>query len=133
VLVINGEDSGIEIKRRIWAFCLAYANKIPVQSPARLIVAGANDQQVQRLSFLTAERNISTLDQSGFQVLESALAALQPDLLILDPLVAFCGGGNMNDNAVMAQVIRELKRLATKFDCAISVVHHTRKRWRRRR
>ena len=33
----------------------------------------------------------------------------------------------MNDNAVMALVIRELKRLATKFDCAVLVVHHTRK------
>jgi hypothetical protein len=127
VLVINGEDSDIEIRRRIWAFCSAYANKIPVQSPAQLSVAGANDQQVQRLSFLTTDRNFSTVDQNGFQVLESALTALGPDLLILDPLVAFCGGGNMNDNAVMAQVIRELKRLATKFDCSILVVHHTRK------
>ena len=91
-------------------------------------MAGADDPRVQRLSFLeTTDRNFSMLDQSGFQVLESALEALQPDLLVLDPLVAFCGGGNMNDNAVMAQVIRELKRLATKRDCAVLVVHHTRK------
>ena len=127
-LFINGEDGSTEIERRIWAFCMAHANKIPVQSPDRLFVAGANDARVQRLSFLrTTDRNFSMLDPNGFEILESALEALRPDLLILDPLVAFCGGGNMNDNAVMALVIRELKRLATKFDCAVLIIHHTRK------
>ena len=67
------------------------------------------------------------VDRSGFEVLEFALEALRPDVLVLDPLIAFCGGGNMNDNAVMSLVIRELKRLATKFDCAVLIVHHTRK------
>ena len=128
VLFINGEDGGSEIQRRVWAFCLAHAHKLGGQNLDRLYVAGANDARVQRLSFLqTIDRNFSTLDRSGFEVLESALETLHPDLLVLDPLVAFSGGGNMNDNAVMAQVIRELKRLATKFDCAVLIVHHTRK------
>ena len=49
------------------------------------------------------------------------LLSITPDVLMLDPLVAFCGGGNMNDNTVMSQVIRQLKRLAAKFDCAVLV------------
>jgi hypothetical protein len=127
-LFINGEDGGAEIQRRVFAFCLAHADKIKGQKLDRLYVAGADDGRVQRLSFLeTTEKNFSRLDRSGFEVLESALEALHPDLVVLDPLVAFCGGGNMNDNAVMAQVIRELKRIATKFDCAMLIVHHTRK------
>jgi AAA domain len=127
VLLINGEDGGIEIQRRIWALDLAYAHKNIGQNLERLYVAGANDRRVQRLSFLQSDRNFSTLDQSGLEVLESALDALRPDVLILDPLVVFCGGGNMNDSSVMSQVMRELKRLATKFDCAALIVHHTRK------
>ena len=128
VLYINAEDGGTEIERRVWAFCLAHAHKITGQNLDRLYVAGADDPRVQRLSFLrTTDKNFSLLDRSGFEVLESALEALRPDVLILDPLVAFCGGGNMNDNAVMALVIRELKRLAAKFDCAVLIVHHTRK------
>ena len=128
VLFINGEDSGTEISRRILAFCLAHANKLAGQNLDRLYVAGATDPRVQRLSFLqTTDKNFSVLDRSGFEVLEAGLEALRPDLLILDPLVAFCGGGNMNDNAVMSLVIRELKRLAAKFDCAVLIVHHTRK------
>jgi hypothetical protein len=128
VLSINAEDSGTEIQRRISAFCLAHANKIAGQSLDRLYVAGATDPRVQRLSFLRiTEKNLSVLDRSGFEALEAALESLRPDLLILDPLVAFCGGGNMNDNAVMSLVIQELKRLAAKFDCAVLIVHHTRK------
>ena len=91
-------------------------------------MAGADDERVHRLSFLrTTDRNFSSLDKSGFEVLEGALAALRPDAVILDPLIVFCGGGNINDNALMAQVLRELKRLAAKSDCALLVVHHTRK------
>ena len=128
VLFINGEDGSTEIRRRIWALCLAYANKNIGQHLDRLYVAGANDPHVQKLSFLrTTNSTSSMLDMSGFEILESALDALRPDVLILDPLVAFCGGGNMNDNSVMSQVMRELKRLAAKFDCAILIVHHTRK------
>ena len=46
---------------------------------------------------------------------------------MLDPLVVFCGGGNMNDNAAMALVMQRLKGLAVKYNCAILVVHHTKK------
>jgi hypothetical protein len=52
VLLINGEDSGTEIMRRVWAFYLAHAHKIPGQNFDRLYVAGADDARVQRLSFL---------------------------------------------------------------------------------
>jgi AAA domain len=128
VLFINAEDGGAEITRRVLAFCLAHAGKIAEQSPDRLYVAGADDPRVQRLSFLRAtETNFSALEQEGFAVLASSLEELHPDLLILDPLVAFCSGGNMNDNAVMAQVIGRIKSLAAAFDCAVLIVHHTRK------
>ena len=79
VLFINGEDGGAEITRRILAFCLAHAHKIAVQSPARLYVAGANDPRVQRLSFLrTTDKNFSSLNQSGFEILGAALGSTAP-------------------------------------------------------
>jgi AAA domain len=110
----------------MWAF--ARAHQLGEQPPDRLYVVGADDAWIQRLSFLrTNERNASLLDSSGFEALDSALDATRPDVLILDPLVVFCGGGNINDNAAMAQVMRRLKSLAVKYDCAILIVHHTRK------
>ena len=126
VLYINAEDSGIEMRRRIWALCLKH--NIAEQDLNRLYVAGTDNSRVQCLSFLrTIEKNSSVLDQSGFEQLEGFIIALQPDLIVLDPLVALCGGGNINDNAAMSLVMQKLKRLAINYDCAVLIIHHTRK------
>ena len=84
---------------------------------------------MQRISFLTTnEKGASTLNQSGLDALQRALDALHPDVIVLDPLVSFCGGGNMNDNAVMSLAMRKLKEIAAGHnDCAVLIVHHTRK------
>jgi hypothetical protein len=125
VLYVNGEDSATENSRRIWAFCLKHG--LSEQDIKNLSLIGADDWRTQKLSFLRTQGNASVLDQNGFDFLEELLGAIRPDLLVLDPLVSFCGGGNVNDNAVMAQVMRALKRLANKFNCAILILHHTRK------
>ena len=79
------------------------------------------------MSFLRVSERATVLNEDGFNCLLGALETLRPDLIVLDPLVVFCGGGNMNDNAVMSLVMRRLKALAVSFDCAMLVVHHTRK------
>ena len=124
-LYINGEDSGTEMRRRIYAFCLKHG--LTEQDICRLRMAGADDWRVQRLSFLRTEKGNSHLDESGLAHLEGLLESVRPDVVVLDPLVAFCGGGNINDNAVMALLMRALKRLACQFDCAVLIIHHTRK------
>jgi RecA-family ATPase len=78
-------------------------------------------------SFLRTEKGNSVLDHDGVAHLESLLSEVRPAVLVLDPLVVFCGGGNLNDNAAMSLVLRALKRLANRFDCAILILHHTRK------
>ena len=79
------------------------------------------------MSFLRVSERATVLNKDGFNCLLGALETLRPDLIVLDPLVVFCGGGNMNDNAVMSLIMRKLKALAVKSDCAMLVVHHTRK------
>ena len=126
VLYFNAEDSRTEIERRLWAFCRQH--NVAKRDIGRLYVAGADDARVQSLSFLSMnEKGATRLDAAGFSVLEFAFQSLRPDLLVLDPLVVFCGGANMNDNAVMSLVMRKLKALAANYDCAILIVHHTRK------
>lgn len=126
VLLVNGEDGGEEIQRRVWAYCLAH--NIGEHELARLYVAGVDDPRVQKLSFLqTNEKGHSQLDASGIDQLRAALQILSPDVVVLDPLVAFCASGNMNDNPSMSLVMRGLKGLAAEFECAILLVHHTRK------
>lgn len=125
-LVINGEDSTDEIRRRTYAFCLAHG--VPERDLSGLTVVGADDGWVHQLSLLkTNEKGMSSLNQGGIDALQLALDELHPDVIVLDPLVSFCAGGNMNDNAVMSSVMRKLKEIAARYKCAILIVHHTRK------
>jgi hypothetical protein len=123
-LYINAEDSGIEMRRRALAFCQQHN----ITALDQLYIAGTDDPRVRGLSFLSpAGQHSSVLDQAGLAHLDNLLASLLPDLVVIDPLIALCGGGNVNDNAAMALVMREIKRLAIKFNCSILIVHHTRK------
>jgi hypothetical protein len=124
-LYINAEDSGDEMLRRAFAFCLKHG--VAERDLARLLIAGIDHPQVRDLSFLQAAEKQSALDLAGFNRLGALLEALRPDLLVLDPLTPLCGGGNTNDNAVMSLVFRALKGLAIKYSCAILIVHHNRK------
>jgi AAA domain len=47
-LYLNGEDSSIEMRRRIWAYCLRH--HVAEQDLGRLLVAGADDGRVQRVT-----------------------------------------------------------------------------------
>lgn len=125
-LYINAEDNGAEMLRRACAFCQQH--NITEQELDRLYMVGAEDLQVQGISFLRASGASSfILNQAGFAQLDSLLASLTPDLIILDPLIALCGGGDLNNNALMALVLRELKKVAIKYNCAILIVLHTNK------
>jgi hypothetical protein len=125
VLYVNGEDSTPENLRRLWGFSLQHG--IVEGDIKRLKLLAADDYRTQQLSFLRLERGASVLDDRGLEFLSRLLEAIRPQVLVLDPLISFCGGGNANDNAVMALVMRALKRFAAKFGCAILVLHHTRK------
>jgi hypothetical protein len=125
VLYLSAEEGSAEITRRINAFCQQH--NISEQEIARLSVAAASDARVQSMSFLGVNGvGPTALNEGGFKSLQSALEQLRPDLLVLDPLVVFCGGGDMN-GTIMSLVMRKLKALAVRFDCAILIVHHTRK------
>jgi AAA domain/Primase C terminal 2 (PriCT-2) len=123
-LYINGEDPYEELERRIHAFDLKHG--ITEQELDRLIVYGNDDWEAQMLSLLRTQDKTSVIDDNGIAHLQRLIEEFRPDLVVIDPLINFCGG-NINDNAVMGMVMRALKGLATKFDCAIMVVHHTRK------
>lgn len=124
-LYINAEDSGTEMQRRIWAFCIQH--NVAESDLDRLLLLGADTAATQSISFLRTDKGASVLDLNGLAAFEAALSECRPDVVVLDPLVALCGGGNLNDNASMSLVLRALKRLATSFDCALLVLHHTRK------
>jgi AAA domain len=125
VLYINAEDSRVEMLRRLWGLCIEYG--ITEQDLTGLTILGADDWDTQRISFLRMEKTACLLDQSGIEIFDTLLDRERPDLVIVDPFVSLCAGGSMNDNSAMALVMRAIKRLAAKYDCANLIIHHTRK------
>lgn len=125
VLYINAEDCRDEMTRRIWAAAIRHS--VPEAALSTLALLGADDWQVHRLCFLNSDRHGQTLNQSAFDALDGFVCDSKAEIVVLDPLIAMCGTGNMNDNAVMGTVMRSLKLIAQRNRAAFLVLHHTRK------
>lgn len=125
VIYINAEDSRDEVLRRVWAVGLLHS--VTASDLSGLQLLGTDDWQVQGLTFLSNERFGQAVNQAGLDIFETILQAHRPDLVVLDPLIALCGTGNMNDNAAMGSVMKSIKKIAGKFKAAMLILHHTRK------
>jgi hypothetical protein len=93
----------------------------------RLFILGNDRWQVQKLNFLRPDGRNAVIDEESFAVFEQLVSAQKFSAVVIDPLVNFVGVGNMNDNAVMAQVMRRFKQLAAKYNFAGCMVDHNAK------
>jgi hypothetical protein len=122
VWYVNGEDPLEEIERRIAAICLQH---------------GITREDLSGWLFINSGRDNEILlaqdSKDGVQVGTAKIAELRRaiienriDVIILDPFVAFHAVSE-NDNRAINVVCRQLAMLAEETNCAIEVVHHTRK------
>ena len=127
MLFINGEDGGTEIERRVLAFCLAHAHKLAGQNLDRLYVLEQMTHGSNAYHSCGQQKKFFNSRPEGFEVLKSALEALRPD--VIDTRSARCVLWRRQHERQRGDGagIRELKRLATECDCAVLIVHHTRK------
>lgn len=118
----NGEDPQDELTRRIMAICLHY---------------GITKDELDGWLFVNSGRDtpivLASDDRSGFKVatpvrhqLISEVRRLEVDVLIVDPFVA-CHRVSENDNARIEAVVSEWMHVADAGNCAVELVHHTRK------
>jgi hypothetical protein len=68
------------------------------------------------------------LDDANILKIEEAVANVKPDLIIIDPIVAYIGAGtDMNQANKVRAPMQRLQILAAKFKCAVVVVRHLNK------
>jgi AAA domain len=79
------------------------------------------------MSLLRAAGSAPTLNQPGWQALESELDRTKPDILIIDPLVCLMGGVDGNNNSAAAMLMGRLVEVAAKRRIGVIVAHHTAK------
>lgn len=75
---------------------------------------------------MTGRCDLDLLDGPSYDLLSQAIGDQDPDLLIIDPIINF-SSADENDNAEMRKLLRLVDALGARHDCAIILVHHTRK------
>ncbi|MDH2329102.1 AAA family ATPase [Cereibacter sp. SYSU M97828] len=122
VLIINLEDAKDEMDRRI-AAAMAHFGITSEDIGGRLHLASAGADF--RLASQTTSAGL-TLNEKAFDALRQQILSRQIDVITIDPFIS-CHQISENDNVGIDFLAKELARLAAECNCAIEVVHHTRK------
>ena len=122
VLYINSEDGTDELQRRFIA--QAQHHTLTSADLKNIMIRGVDTPGHETLTI--GDESAPRVNEAGITALDQIITKACAEIVILDPLGTFCPA-ELNDNGVMGQVVLRLKRLAKKHNCAILVVHHTRK------
>lgn len=118
----NLEDPLDELERRITATMLHHGIK-PEALGGRLF---ADSGRERGLCTATQTRDGATINAPEVAALVEEITARRIDVLIVDPFVS-SHQVNENDNGAIDLVAKEWGRVAELGNCAIELVHHTRK------
>lgn len=118
----NLEDPLEETARKIQATAICYELS-PDDIGRRLFVDSGRDQS---LVVATGSKNGTTIVRPVIDSLIHEVIDRQIDVLTIDPFVS-CHEVSENDNQAMDMIAKEWAKVADKGNCAVHLVHHTRK------
>jgi hypothetical protein len=118
----NLEDPLEETQRKIQAAAIHYELD-PDDIGDRLMVDSGREQ---KLVIAKTERNGAVIVQPVVNSLVEEIIKHQIDVLVIDPFVS-CHEIAENDNSAMDMVLKEWGKVADLGNCAVHLVHHTRK------
>lgn len=122
VWIFNLEDPRDELDRRIIAACIHHG-LTAADLGDRLFRDSGRDRG---LCIAEQVRDGFTIVRPEADALEAALRRRRIDVLKVDPFVS-SHRVNENDNGAIDAVAKEWARIADRCDCAIELIHHTRK------
>jgi hypothetical protein len=122
VWIYNLEDTRDELERRIIAAMQHHA-VAPQEVNGRLYVDTGRERA---LSTAIQTRDGIQIIKPEMEALAQEIAAREIDVLVIDPFVS-SHQVSENDNGAIDLVAKEWARLADHCNCAIELVHHTRK------
>lgn len=117
IVIVNGEDDMDEQRRRFFA-----AMSVQPVVPERVHSLDATRITMFAPSVETGQAQPTEL----WQAIKAKVRETNAALLVIDPLVE-SHDMNENDNGHMATVVAHLRKLARDENCAVLVVHHSRK------
>jgi RecA-family ATPase len=122
VWYVNLEDPLDEIERRVGGILLRYG--ISAQEvEGQLFINSGRDRD---FTLVTTARNGVEVQEALCAEIEGEIKATCIDVLIIDPLISALRIAE-NDNNAMDVAIKRLARVAENTNCAVELLHHTRK------
>jgi AAA domain len=118
----NLEDPREETERKIYAAALHY-DLLPDDIRDRLLVDSGREQ---RLVIAKTTRAGTVIVQPVVDGLVAEIIKHKIDVITIDPFVS-CHEVAENDNSAMDLVVKEWGQVADRGNCAVHLVHHTRK------
>ena len=118
----NLEDPAEEIARHIQATAKHY--QLGVQDIEGHLFADSGRDQ--RLVIATTDRNGTSIVQPVIEDLVAQIVERGIDVLVIDPFVSSHEVPE-NDNGAMDRIVKEWGRVAQRGNCAVELVHHSRK------
>ena len=95
------------------------------------VLSGLNvtdaDRELACSRIFVVQENTRTSEDFFNETVRPMLEEIKPDLLWIDPALAYLGGENNSQQAVGAFLRNQLNPLLTEFNCAAVVIHHTNK------
>jgi hypothetical protein len=122
VLILSAEDPEAEVTRRVRAAMQHYGLKD--SDVPGLYVIGADKWG---LPLLRSVGNVPAPDERGWNALLAEIDRIQPDIIVLDPLMSLMGGVDGNNNSAAAMFMGKLVELAATRHMAVVVAHHAAK------
>ena len=86
-----------------------------------------DEQDDASKNVFVAQESSKTGSTLCYDVLDPLLETIKPDLLWIDPALAYLGGDMNNQKEVGAFLRNQLNPLLAKHNCAVVIIHHTNK------
>jgi RecA-family ATPase len=122
VWIFNLEDPRDELQLRITA-AMQHHKVAPEEIEGRLYVDTGRERE---LCTAVAGRDGTKIVKPVMDALAEEIISRNIDVLVIDPFVSSHRAGE-NDNNAIDMIAKEWARLADRCNCAIELVHHTRK------
>ena len=125
VLVVNAEDPLLEMQRRLAGITQRYSISLDGMPHKLRMISGADDPLLfMRLQ--GTKQGVRLYETELVKQLSDYVRRHQISVLMLDPLIEM-HEADENNNAQMRAVVGAFRRIAVETDCAVLIVHHTRK------
>ena len=91
----------------------------------RKSMTGKEFEMMRQNFFASGRLRIDAMNPEQWDNTIELLSQINPDIVIIDPVINFFPGGNENDNSEMHRLLERFDTLEDHFDCAIIALHHT--------